>query len=1137
MTYSLSELTKRMSGKSVTLGWDAVMFMNRAKVNRLLEQQYITRFNRDSFMKRITGVAPMTPDGEEVVELSGLILSQPRLSFEAASLRDSRVTATMDIVSGTVSYVRQGSLQSPSSVVYSYIVSAHQGHTVTMDIDLAASQGTVNEQGRVILDIGDGYNCRCNLVNESKAQEKLGDFFKTLFMEQKPEDRVYELGMLDLRDVDLLAPRSFKIRTMATEQGKIRSSDDYGEGAVVLMVRTKGNPNEGDDPAEGAFDYLIPNDVDANTGKAKYSGALVLASRVMFDWYIQYPIEAMVGNGITFERVFESNYVARSLKAVSGDLLLPAYYHQWHDSAVLTEKVSTIGRHKIPFYNPVTDNALRILPTEDAALSISWNPDVQKQPFQVDIWHFPFGHTYYDSDGEVTADVNIVFDPVVDPSDNSLLFKTRTLKANFSQDYQPVVESYRNLEFSRGMYDVCIPAVINKLNEYKLFFQDAAKFKNFGIPEINTLAISNLLFPERNALHLTDARLPGDLLMVGHIDPKETTFTLEPLLPVIKAGNSISFDIKQLNLKAAEVSWSVRSVDGVRALGTIDNGTYTAPSIQLLDGSASRNVVTATYTDPATGKEVTASALVTVVMAGVVVTPAITVIDMDARKSVNLKASTLGTGSLKWTPRDDVGSLVADGTDAVYTPPSTSLPDGTLQAVLFDVEDTVTGEKAIGTVILRQGHYALDMSPPLHPGLRPASSALLKVAGDHAPTVFKWEVVVGEGQVDPETGIFTAPEEISLPYSVVKVSVEDDFFNHQGYCVIHLSEHAKQSNWYQLDVFEFEVTMPSPTVYANGLQQARVVVRVRPTDVNNNEVMLSDTEMASICLVTADQKIPLPEVGIGGVPKGDKWHCTEVADDRFDPYPHPGFVASEVEQGHSLKTVQLKEFFVQCHKVEDLRIAAMLLSDSYRPFYTNTQTGDDENTKKVIKLVAKEPPLGGTVGGVAFTFDNSSSEPWPIRVEGGANEVDLSSLDYYYLKLKILEVVKPIRSVEFVGNTSMVQWESNTTLEDVHSITGWAMADYRNENGDMIMHFDNILLRRIAGQTQHPELIVKNSDSPPAGQVLFCLQRREYWTFDRYMKSDFNRALDLVVIDNYGNNHQLKIGFDGTNRNKLRIIG
>ena len=1134
MTYSLAELTRHMSGKSITLGWDAVVFMGRAKVNNLLEQQYITRFNSKSFMKHINGEASMTPDGQEVLELSGLILSQPRLSFETASLRNSRATATMDIVSGSVSYVRKGSKETPGTVLYSYVVTAKQGCTLTMDIDLSASQGTVNEQGKVIVDIGEGYNCRCNLVSEEKAQEQLGLFFKAMYREQKPEDRVYELGMLDLRDVDLLAPRSFIIRTMATEQGVLRNSDDYGEGAVVLMVRTKGNPKEGEEPSEGALDYLIPNDLDPTTGKAKYSGAVVLASRAVFDWYLQYPIQDMLGNGTIFERVNESNHVARSLKAVTGSLPLPGYFHRWYDSPGRKEEVGSVGEHKLAFDNLVNDRALRITPTSDAALSLDWKFESIKQPFQVRIWDFIGGDKYYDSEGEIFGEVSIVFDPVVDPAENKVLFKVRDLVGDFSLNYRPVIESYSAFEFEEAFYYKYIPTVRAKLDHHENFFRDSANFHNFGIPEINALAISNLLFPKENALQLTDARLPGDLLMVGHIDPKETTFTLSPLLPVVKAGETITFDIVQLTRRSTEVSWTVRSVDGARALGTIDNGAYTAPAVQLLDGSASRNVVTATYIDEVTGKEVTASALVTVVIASVVVTPAITLIDMSERKSVTLKAHTLGSGSLKWTPRDDIGSLVAEGSEAIYTPPTTDLPDGTLQAVLFDVEDTVTGDKTVATVLLRQGFYSLDVSPVMHPGLRPENTTLLKVSGDSAPVKYKWEVVAGDGEVDSATGVFTAPPVITLPYSVVKITAEGEFFDHHGYSVIHLSEHARQSKWHKLDLFEFEVSNVPPTVFANGLQQAKVVVRVKPANVNDQEVELSPTELASLCLVTADQRIRLPQVGVGGVSKGDKWHCTEQGDERYDPYPHPGLSSTVAVTDNSTKNIQVKEFYVQCHKIEDLRIAAMLHSDNYNPFFSNSKLDDGESNKTVINLVAKEPPQSGTVGGVVLTFGNPGE--WPTRVEGGLDEDDLSSLDYYYLKLKIHEVQKKIKHVEFGNNESMVKWESNTLLEDVHSITGFAFGDEKNEQGESILHINEILLRRINGQVQPPRLTVNPGYPIPDGQVLFSVQRREYWQFDRYMIADYDRALDVRVYDNYGNQHTVHIGFDGTNRNRLKIV-
>lgn len=1127
-TYSLDALTNRMKGKSVTLGWDAVVFMNRAKVNSLLEQQYITRFNKESFLKRIFGAPFMTPDKSEYLEMSGLILSHPRLSFEKASLRDSRATATMDIVSGTVSYVRKGSGQLPGAVLYSYVVGANQGYTMTMDIDLAASRGTVNEQGKVIVDIGDGYNCRCNLVNESRAQETLGDFFKALFLEQKPEDRVYELGMLDLRDVDLLAPRSFWIRTMATDEGKNRASDDYGEGAVVLLVRTKGNPQEGGDPGEGALDYLIPDDRHPATGKALYSGSLVLASRVVFDWYVQYSVASMIGNGITFERILESNYTARSLKAVTGALPLPGYLHRWHDSPGRKESVASVGEHKLTFYSADSAYALRIVATQDAALQMSWS-GLQLQPFVVHIWDFTWLDDYYYPDVEVTPSVNITFDPQVDSSNNTLTFKVRPLVANFSFNSRPLIDSYTNLEFWQGVYKNYDPSMQSKLGEYSALFRDTARFKSFGIPEINVLAISNLLFPERNALQLTEARLPGDLLMVGHIDPKETTFTLDPLLPVVKAGDTQTFTIRQLGYRSSDVTWSVRSVDGSSAVGTITNGEYLAPDVHLLDGSAIRNVVTATYTDSTTGKEVTASALVVVVLTGVVVTPSMLLIEMDDRRQVRLKATSVGAGPFRWTPRSNVGSLHVEGDEAVYTPPSSDLPDHTLEAVLFDVEDTSTGEKAVATVLLRQGHFSLNVTPALHPGVRPNGTALLTPPSPHRPEQFTWEVVAGEGTIDPQTGRFTAPETITLPYSVVKISNIGEFFDHFGYSIIHLSDHARQSEWTDADIFDFEVSTKPPTVYANGLQQAKVTVRFKPV----GDAMVSESEFESIKLVTAEQKVSLPEVGEDGVPEGGKWHYTE-AENVYDPYPTPA--SNQEAQQNRPKGMVLKEFFVQTHSIEDLRVSARIRSDSFETLYSNP-TPEDSTGTKVIDLFAMEPPEGGSGGVTTFTFGDPGT--WPVRVDDGnpEDENDLTTLDYYYLKLMIRNTQVAIRKVQFVGNCSMVKWESDTTLEDVHSITGYAIAGDVNENKETILHIDEILHRRLLGQLNVPEQTVHPGNPVPPGVVLFSLQRREFWRYERYTKADFDRALDVIVFDRYGNRHSVKIGFDGNNRNKLRIIG
>jgi hypothetical protein len=1122
--YSLVELTRRMQGKSITLGWDAVVFMNRAKVNSLLEQQYITRFNRDSFMKQVFGAPAMTPDGSEVLELSGLILSQPRLSFEKATLRNSRVTATMDIVSGTVSYVRKGSSQVPETILYSYVVSAHQGYTVTMDIDLAASKGTVNEQGQVVVDIGDGYNCLCNLVTDPNAQGKLGDFFKALFLEQKPEDRVYTLGMLDLRDVDLLAPRSFKIRTMATEEGKVRTSDDYGEGAVVLLVRTKGNPREGDEPAEGTLDYLIPNDRDVQ-GKAIYSGSLVLASRVVFDWYIQLILEKQAGDNLKFERVNDSNFITRSLRAIAGGIDFPGFKLVWNNNFLHDETLTNIGPLKIAFDDVLNDKAMRVFVNEQSQLEFIWSPEVK----------FPLN--YYENNPVPFPDRDIDFYPLVDVFSG---FKMRPVvgvdnKVSFVRIPGATYRvNYMFSEDETGTPLFPMPAAEREWLNKHFELSVVKKLQNFDameIPEINVLAISNLLFPERNALQLTEARLPGDLALFGHIDPKETTFTLDPLMPVIKAGEKQTFTIRQLGVKSADVTWSVRSVDGARALGSIsNNGEYTAPAVQFLESTAARNVVTATYTDPATGNQVTASALVTVALAGVVVTPSMAQIDMrdNGATTVTLKATTLGAGTLKWSLRGNQGSLSANqGPEVIYTRPQAP-PANTLETVLIDVEDSLTGDKAIATVLLLNGTFSLPVTPAFVPGVRANGRVFLKHP-DGAPLV--WSVVAGEGQVNSATGEFTAPSVISQPYSVVKGSLAGVI---SGYSIIHLNEHARQSSWFAVDTFDFVVD-PTPTrVWANGLQQARVVVRFRPADYEGapDELGLSDAEYKSIRLVSADEKNPLPEVGEDGVPEGGKWYVTETENGYR---PHPDLVTAQPTLGEETRapSMYIKEFFVQCHKVENLTVSATIRSDNKETFYSNPSKDDGEHNNKARNLVAVAPPEGGTAGQVLLTFGDGE----PFLVEGDGDDVTLNNTYYYYLKLMIRGVQVRIKDIEFVGNSSMVKWESDTQLEDVFSITGYALPHVKNAQGQQVLHIDDILLRRLDDRIQVLPPIVNPSYPVPEGQVLFSLHRREYWRYDRYAKADFDTSLHVIVIDVYGNKHSVRIGFDGTNRNRLKIIG
>jgi hypothetical protein len=392
-------------------------------------------------------------------------------------------------------------------------------------------------------------------------------------------------------------------------------------------------------------------------------------------------------------------------------------------------------------------------------------------------------------------------------------------------------------------------------------------------------------------------------------------------------------------------------------------------------------------------------------------------------------------------------------------------------------------------------------------------------------------VVAGEGSI--VAGLFTAPALITVPYSVVKCTVAGVV---SGYSIIHLSDHARQSNWAKLKVFDFEVIRTEPaTVYANGLQQAKVLVRVSAIDADGKEVELSDSEKRSVRLVSADGKNPLPEVGEGGVPEGGKWHYTESENPLYLPFPHRSLAPVLANAENQPAKLWTKDLFVQCHDIGNLKVAARLMSDNNQPFYTNALPEDGEPNNKVITLYAVAPDKGEGDGLAKLTFGDHPDN-YPTRVEGHLdNGVDLNTVDYYYLKLLIHGVQVGIKSLDFDGHSSIVRWESNTMLEDVHSITAYAVPDDKDGQGNTVLHFDEVLWRRLGRDTPLPSQVVNPRYPVPEGEVLISLHRRELWRYEKYVQADFDKELKLIVRDKYGSQHRVIISFDGVNRNRLVI--
>jgi hypothetical protein len=93
-------------------------------------------------------------------------------------------------------------------------------------------------------------------------------------------------------------------------------------------------------------------------------------------------------------------------------------------------------------------------------------------------------------------------------------------------------------------------------------------FKDFSVPEVNTFALTSLLFPSQHAVHLKDVALPADLYLTGSLDQP---IAVTPARTTLTPGQSVQFTVA--GRPASEILWTPPRIGSISA-----NGYYTAPS-------------------------------------------------------------------------------------------------------------------------------------------------------------------------------------------------------------------------------------------------------------------------------------------------------------------------------------------------------------------------------------------------------------------------------------------------------------------------------------------------------------------------------------------------------------------------------
>jgi len=653
--------------------------------------------------------------------------------------------------------------------------------------------------------------------------------------------------------------------------------------------------------------------------------------------------------------------------------------------------------------------------------------------------------------------------------------------------------------------------------------------------------LGSLLFPGEHIFVESSRHTPKDLIVFGNIDPTLTTITLEPLFQVIHAGNRQQFNVRQVGkaIKAADVQWSVRSINMLSAAGSISStGLYQSGLPQQLGRQTVRNVVTATYRDPSSGSARRASALVAVVLEAITVAPQVSAHYLSGTpRATQLSAVSLDEGELAWRLLDpQQGSLDFAGNQATYTPPAT-LPDSqSIFVQRIEVQNTRTGLRAEASMLLMANNPVLEVSPSHLAGLKHSDTVQLVASSEYPPENLRWSVVSGDGTVSRE-GLFTAPAQLSSPTSVVRCEyVYNDNALFSGYSVIQLSDFVQAQSWTQLQ--NFQLTIPADQVRAlgNGYQQIAVDVEVETKPVDGASTPITEEEMSSLTIVHRDSGQALnylsqTEEGIAE-DAVYRWAVSNK-ENRFNRY---GVGSPAMKGKHFDVSGGIARRRVYLHtRASDPDIFHARFIDAF--FGEHNSNEQSQTAPRVIEPVPVTAPQ----------FENTNYTFSPRRVAGGGNtppqqddyDYFLDTTDYWYLEF-VGRDSKPVRFLrcEFEGNQSTVQWESRRKNETMFSYTGYIFRDEDGQFDKSAMLYDKRLPALTPGQI--PAVPIIFPEQVGVGQLMISLFRSSKVRYvDTATAMSLEAPLVIKLLDKNGNRHHLSLAFApmevADSRNKLLL--
>lgn len=723
-------------------GWDAVIALDGAKVNGMLDETY--RLGVEQGRSRPVPNGSVTiPDTQTSHFFSGCVLGAPALFFKHIPMERAALAWQLSLLGGLHTVVEdihgQHIIQRISA--YQPLDAPH------LNLDLALdSQGP-----NLLLDVGQGANATLDFAGTPVEQRAIGKFFQSWLSSPDNQERVFKLSVFSDQSNELLQVRRIDVRSQLESP---EAEPGSSKGALLLFTTmaygvTGGLPDEDAD-----FRYLIPNDA-----KAGYTATAVFSAHALHRAAFGHAVMQLLQTN-DFEFIVSDDRPLQRMIAQAGVFAVPKSEYESADFAFRSETFSVQAFNRqhpltIDFeYNQVTQNWSFPCTLDFSYRALSGSQwQSRNATFNVSLKH-EFHLTADDS--EAQAMEGHLYTPYL-----------------YDEHVTPVA----------GLLDDLSAGEERQINGFVAYTVKHALLKGFS----QTLDaggaerfLDNWQLSGEQSLQPLRRQMPYDLAVFGRIVAAPAAFSVVEQQAVVIAGETL-----QLTTQPARegLEWDVKiPPDGIAgSYGSISKqGLYKAPELQNMPQHFQRVLVEAV--DPVT--LASSTVLITVVTSAISVNPLIEVCNHDER--VKLSASHSRGGVLKWdianrTPES--GTLEDDPQGGKFY---VAGPAGQGKTYVLDQITVSDGQSIQGIKVLVRRH-----APTLVVRVVTSSGGkvIMQASGNNVALEVEWRLD-GPGclETDGLNGVYTSLPGEPERFVVIFASYEDPwgFGTMQGHLILPL---------------------------------------------------------------------------------------------------------------------------------------------------------------------------------------------------------------------------------------------------------------------------------------------------------------------------------------------------------------